>query len=200
MVRFIVLTAFLCFFGNQLSIAQQDSSIVILIPEAKCVLTLPNQNNFVNDQLGTMMSKAEYVINDYLKDSLDLDSVVKPYFLIRNGNFNMMNCQVSVFDSSAFPSWDSSHSFTTELVVEIIEKQGPKIQLLNSTLGTLTLNGKEFKSQILETYYPDIDISMHTIWLCSNFGAYDLGFNISYTDEAWKEEAIRILSKIQYLE
>lgn len=190
----------LLFLVSNLSFAQHDSSVVIHIPEVKCILTLPSENNFVNEQMDSLYNSVEYIINDTYNDSIEIDGLVKPYFLIRNGNYNMLNCQVSVFDSTAFPNWDSSNAFAANFLINLIERQKPRIELLNSATSTVSLNGCVFNSLKLKTYYPELKITLNTLWLCSNFGDYDLSITITYTDLAWKKEALRNLQEIQYLD
>jgi hypothetical protein len=190
----------LLFLLPALTSAQNDSSIVINIPEVGCTIILPSENNFVNEQMDSLYNSVEYIINDTYNNSIEIDGLVKPYFLIRNGNYNMLNCQVSVFDSTAFPNWDSSNVFAANFLINLIERQEPRIELLSSTTSTILLNNCIFNSLALKTYYPELKITLNTLWLCSNFGDYDLSITITYTDIAWKEEALRVLQKIQYLD
>lgn len=190
----------LLFLVPNLSIAQNDSNVVIHIPEVKCILTLPSKNHFVNEQMDSLYNSVEYIINDTYNDSIEIDGLVKPYFLIRNGNYNMLNCQVSIFDSTAFPNWDSSNVFATNFLVDMIQRQEPRIQLLHSLTDTISLNSSIFNSLALSTYYPVSQIKLNTLWLCSNFGDYDLSITITYTDISWKEEALKILQNIEYLD
>jgi hypothetical protein len=147
-----------------------------------------------------MMSRVEQTINATYDVSYDLTSNVATYFMVKGKGFNMFNCQVSAYDSSDYSSWDSSYLSTVILLKDIVKKQAPKIQLVDVKSSKLLIDSVTFKEFTIETYYPQKDVTLKVIWLCANFGAYDLSLNISYTDEEWKDFCLESIAQSKFLE
>ena len=82
---------------------------------------------------------------------------------------------------------------------DLIKKQAPFIELLDSKSETLLIDNVEFKKFDIQTKYPN-NITLNVIWLCANFGAYDLSINISYTDETWRDFCLELISKSQFID
>lgn len=174
-------------------------SKIIQVHEAKWQIELPLLDSFSANQIDSMMSRTEQKLNATYDASYDLTSNVTTYFMIKGEGFNMFNCQVSTYDSSEHDSWDSSYINTVLLMEDLIKKQAPFIELLDSKSETLLIDNVEFKKFDIQTKYPN-NITLNVIWLCANFGAYDLSINISYTDETWRDFCLDLISKSQFID
>lgn len=174
-------------------------SKIIQVHEAKWQIELPLLDSFSANQIDSMMSRTEQKLNATYDASYDLTSNVTTYFMIKGEGFNMFNCQVSTYDSSEHDSWDSSYINTVLLMEDLIKKQAPFIELLDSKSETLLIDNVEFKKFDIQTKYPN-NITLNVIWLCANFGAYDLSINISYTDETWRDFCLELISKSQFID
>ncbi|MEY2924720.1 MAG: hypothetical protein RLZZ337_1268 [Bacteroidota bacterium] len=174
-------------------------SKIIQVHEAKWQIELPLLDSFSANQIDSMMSRTEQKLNATYDASYDLTSNVTTYFMIKGEGFNMFNCQVSTYDSSEHDSWDSSYINTVLLMEDLIKKQAPFIELLDSKSETLLIDNVEFKKFDIQTKYPN-NITLNVIWLCANFGAYDLSINISYTDETWRDFCLDLIPKSQFID
>jgi hypothetical protein len=174
-------------------------SKIIQVHEAKWQIELPLLDSFSANQIDSKMSRTEQKLNATYDASYDLTSNVTTYFMIKGEGFNMFNCQVSTYDSSEHDSWDSSYINTVLLMEDLIKKQAPFIELLDSKSETLLIDNVEFKKFDIQTKYPN-NITLNVIWLCANFGAYDLSINISYTDETWRDFCLDLIPKSQFID
>ncbi len=172
----------------------------VYVPEAKWQIELPQLDSFSTGRVDSMMSRTEQTINATYDVSYDLTSNVTTYFMVKGKGFNMFNCQVSAYDSSEHSSWDSSYLSTVILLKDIVKKQAPNIQLVDSKSTTVLIDSVTFREFTVETFYPQMDVTLNVIWLCANFGAYDMSLNISYTDEEWKDFCLELIAQSKFLE
>jgi hypothetical protein len=191
-VSIIVLLTFLSCKG-------QDPTKELKIPEVGWTLFIPTDSKILNAaQFDTIKRKFVNAMNNTYGTSEQDFQQVRPLFTIRQGQFNLFNSTINPYDSSLFSTWQESYTASKHMLIDLINKQGPGIKIVDTASSTETIDGLMFQKFYLKTSYPSQNLTMNTYWFYRKQGNYDFSINVAYTDENVGKKYLDILRKSKF--
>ena len=162
----------------------QNPTKEFIFKEVGWTLFIPATSNFLDSaQFDTIQRKAVNAINSTYNADIDFNEV-RPLFTIRQGQFNIFGSTLNPYDSTLFKTWEESYKASKEMIVDLINQQGPEIRIVDTASSTEQIDGLTFETFYLKTVYPQKNLTMYSYWFYRKINNYDFSINVSYVDES----------------
>jgi len=164
------------------SCSGQDNVKEYRFPQVGWTLKISTTENFLDSAQFEVISKnATDIINNTYNSDINLKEL-KPLFIIRQGQYNLIGSSINLFDTSAFESWQDSYFISKQILIKTITDLGPAVKILDTITSIEIIDNLQFEKLYVKTFYQSLNFTMHNYWYYRKQNDYDFSINISYVD------------------
>jgi hypothetical protein len=177
---------------------QESKREELRFKEVGWILSIPENSNLLNKkQIDSLQKATNQKLENSYGPQIDFGST-KTLFLFRNGEYNTFGSTINRYNSSGFSSWHDSYAATKSMMMDMFKAQKPNMEILDTSSGKEVIGNRKFEKFYIKTYYPSLNLTMHTYWYCRLQNAYDFSINVSYTEETVGKQFIEIIKASKF--
>jgi hypothetical protein len=177
-IAFVLLCAFASLVSTAQSVGQEIST-----PEVGWTITIPKDAKFLTQyELDTLNRKTISAVNSAYGNGDSIFKGVTQILAIRQGRWNNLASTLNLYDSTIFPTWQESYAASKLLIIDLMNKQGSQIKIVDTASSIEVIDGLTFQRFYLKTFYPASNFTLYTYWYYRKHGKYDFSITTSFGD------------------